>query len=212
MHRKLIPAFFAAALTALPLSAAFMVHAPSASAQADQRVRVRGTIISLNGQTLAVKTREGGTAEITLAEGWTVSGMARASIADIKPGDFVGIASLPREGGGDGALEVLIFPPAMKGTNEGSFGWDLKPNSTMTNATVAQAVKESDEHSVTLTYQGKEKKIAIPEGTPIVTFAPATPADLKPGAVVFLIAEKGAGGAITARRVTVETKGVVPPM
>jgi hypothetical protein len=73
-------------------------------------------------------------------------------------------------------------------------------------------VKESDEHSVTLTYQGKEKKIAIPAGTPIVTFAPATPADLKPGAAIFMIAEKGAGGAITARRVTVETNGVAPPM
>lgn len=212
MHRNLVPALFAATLMALPISAAFVPLAPSAIAQADQRVRIRGTIISLDGQTLKVKTREGDTADVTLADGWTVSGMARASMADIKPGDFLGIASLPRENGGDAALEVLLFPAAMKGTGEGSYGWDLKPNSTMTNATVAQAVKESDGHSVTLTYQGKEKKIAIPEGIPIVTFAPATPADLKPGAVVFLIGEKGAGGAITARRVTVEANGVVPPM
>ena len=212
MQRNLVPALFAAALTAVPLSAEFVPLFPSAMAQADQRIRVRGTIIGLNGQTLTVKTREGETANVMLAEGWTVSGVARASMTDIKPGDFVGIASLPRESGGDGALEVLIFPPAMKGTNEGSFGWDLKPNSTMTNATVAQAVKESDEHTVTLTYQGNEKKIVIPEGTPIVTFAPATPADLKPDAVVFIIAEKGPGGTITARRVTVETKGIVPPM
>jgi hypothetical protein len=212
MQRNLVPALFAAALTALPLSAAFVPLVPSAMAQADQRIRVRGTIISLDGQALTVKTREGETANVMLAEGWTVSGVARASMTDIKPGDFVGIASLPRDSGGDGALEVLIFPPAMKGTNEGSFGWDLKPNSTMTNATVAQAVKESDEHTVTLTYQGNEKKIVVPEGTPIVTFAPATPADLKPDAVVFIIAEKGAGGAITARRVVVGTNGVVPPM
>ncbi len=211
MHRKFVPAFFAAVLMALPLSAAFAPLSPSAFAQAE-RIRVRGTVIGLSGQTLKVKTREGESADVTLADGWTVSGMARASMADIKPGDFVGIASLPRESGGDGALEVLIFPPAMKGTSEGSYGWDLQPNSTMTNATVAQAVKESDEHSVTLTYQGKEKKIAIPAGTPIVTFAPATPADLKPGAAIFMIAEKGAGGAITARRVTVETNGVAPPM
>jgi hypothetical protein len=212
MHRTLAPALFAAMLMALPISAAFAPVAPSALAQADQRVRIRGSIISLDGQTLKVKAREGETVDVTLAEGWTVSGMARASMADIKPGDFVGIASLPRESGGDGALEVLIFPPAMKGTGEGSYGWDLKPNSTMTNATVAHAVKERDEHSVTLTYQGNEKKIAIPEGTPIVTFAPATPADLKTGAAVFMIAEKGTGGTMTARRVTVETNGVVPPM
>jgi hypothetical protein len=212
MQRNLVPALFAAALTALPLSAEFVPLFPSAMAQADQRIRVRGTIIGLNGQTLTVKTREGETANVMLAEGWTVSGVARASMTDIKPGDFVGIASLPRESGGDGALEVLIFPPAMKGTNEGSFGWDLKPNSTMTNATVAQAVKESDGHTVILTYQGKEKKIAIPEGTPIVTFAPATPADMMPGTVVFIIAEKAASGTITARRVVVGMNGVVPPM
>jgi hypothetical protein len=100
----------------------------------------------------------------------------------------------------------------MKGTSEGSFGWDLKPNSTMTNATVAKTVKEVDGHSVTLTYHGTEKTIAIAEGTPIVTFAPAVPADLKPGAAVFVNGEKNAAGSISARRVVVGTNGVVPPM
>jgi hypothetical protein len=199
---------FAAALSALALLAMSLSNASAA----DQRVRVRGSVIGLNGQTLTVKTREGETVDVALADGWTVAGMARASMSDIKPGDFVGIASLPREAGGDGALEVLIFPPAMKGTGEGSYPWDLKPNSTMTNATVAEAVAAADGPTLTLTYQGKEKKIVIPDGTPIVTFAPATPADLKPGAVIFLIGEKSEAGAIAARRVTVGTNGVVPPM
>jgi hypothetical protein len=196
---------------ALLFTAAFSLMLTS-QAQADQRVRVRGNIVSLEGQTLNVKTREGADVSVTLADGWGVSGMARASVADIKPGDFVGIASLPRSGGSDGALEVLIFPPAMKGTGEGSYGWDLQPNSSMTNATVAKAVKEVSEHSLTLTWQGNEKTIAIPEGTPIVTFAPATPADLKPGAVVFIPGEKSDAGAISTKRVIVSTNGVVPPM
>jgi hypothetical protein len=204
MRRISASPLIAAALTAL--------IATTAASGAAERIRVRGTIIGLNGQTLAVQTREGTPVDIALAEGWGVSGMARMAMADIKPGDFVGIASLPRDKGGDGALEVLVFPAAMKGTGEGSYGWDLKPNSTMTNATVAEVKKAEGEHTLTLSWQGKEKTIAIPEGTPIVTFASATPSDLKPGAVVFINGEKSDAGAISAKRVIVGTNGVVPPM
>jgi ribosome maturation factor RimP len=182
------------------------------SAKAADQVRVRGTVESLQGSTLSVKTREGTDAKIMLKDGWKVSSVANASIDDIKPGDFVGIASLPTASGGDGALEVLIFPAAMKGTGEGSYAWDLKPNSSMTNATVADAVKSVDGHTVTVTYKGKEKKIAIPDGTPVVTFAAAVEADLKPGATVFVPSEKAADGTISSSRVVVGTNGVVPPM
>ncbi|HVJ42036.1 MAG TPA: hypothetical protein VM639_11080 [Dongiaceae bacterium] len=209
--RKLVPAFLAAAVISLPLAAGIGSPAFAQSVKGEP-VRVRGAIDSFSGQALKVKTREGQTVDIALAQGWQVSSVAHAAIADIKPGDYVGIASLPTKDGGDGALEVLIFPPAMKGASEGSFGWDLKPNSTMTNATVADAVKDVNGQTVTVSYHGKEKKIAVPDGTPVVTFAPATDADLKPGAVVFVIAEKDAGGAITAQRVVVGTNGVVPPM
>jgi hypothetical protein len=211
MHRKFVLALFAAALTALPLSETFAPAVSAADAQ-PQRVRVRGTVIGLDGQTLNVKTREGDTAKVTLADGWAVSGMVKASLADIKPGDFVGIASLPRSAGGDGALEVLIFPAAMKGTNEDSYGWDLKPNSTMTNGTVANAVKGVDGHEMTVTYNGGEKKITVPDGAPIVTFGPATPADLTPGKAVFVPGEKNAAGIISTKRVVVEMNGVAPPM
>lgn len=191
--------------TLLAMSAGF-------AAQAADTLRVRGTVESLDGTTLAVKTREGTDAKIMLKDGWQVSSVAKASIDDIKPGDFVGIASLPTASGGDGALEVLIFPAAMKGTGEGSYAWDLKPNSSMTNATVADAVKSVEGHTVTVTYKGKEKKIAIPEGTPVVTFAPATVSDLKPGATVFIPSQKAADGSISSGRVVVGTNGVVPPM
>jgi len=182
------------------------------SAHAADQMRIRGTVESLNASTLSVKTREGTDAKIMLKDGWKVSSVAKASIDDIKEGDFVGIASLPTADGGNGALEVLIFPAAMKGTGEGSYAWDLKPNSSMTNATVANAVKSVSGHTLTVTYKGGEKKIAIPEGTPVVTFAPAVEADLKPGATVFIPSEKAADGTISSGRVVVGTNGVVPPM
>ena len=183
-----------------------------AAEPAAQKVRVRGTVIALSGDQLQVKSREGTPVTITLKPGWAVAAVAKASVSDIKPGDFVGIASLPKSEGGDGALEVLIFPPQMKGTGEGSYGWDLKPNSTMTNATVADAVKSVKGGVVTVNYHGKEKKISIQEDTPVVTLAPATPEDLKPGAVVFVPGEKSSSGGITSGQVIVGKNGVVPPM
>jgi len=192
--------------------AAAAIAVPSISAAADASVRVRGTVVSRTADELDVKSREGDLVKIKLKQGWPVSAVAKASMADIKQGDYVGIASLPKAQGGDGALEVLIFPPAMKGLGEGSYGWDLKPESSMTNATVSNAVKSVDGGVVTVTYHGQEKKISIPTGTPVVTLAPATADDVKPGAVVFVVATKGADEALTAAQVVVGKNGVVPPM
>lgn len=185
---------------------------PSFAAGPADTVRVRGTVVSLSGDQLKVNSREGKPVTVKLQAGWKVSAVAKASIGDIKPGDFVGIASLPKSEGGDGALEVLILPPQLKGMGEGSYGWDLKPNSTMTNATVADAVKSVSGSTVTVNYHGQEKKISIPDGTPVVTLAPATPEDVKPGAVVFVPTEKGPDGSLSAAQLIVGKNGVVPPM
>jgi hypothetical protein len=205
MHMKNLHSLLTAAFLAVGL-------ASGASAQSADQVRLRGSIVQASETVLKVKTREGQTVDVALSQGFKVSGVARASVNDIKEGDYVGIASLPQADGGDGALEVLIFPPALKGAGEGSFGWDLKPNSSMTNATVANAVKGVDGRTVTVTYHGQEKKIAIPDGTPIVTLAAATPTDLKPGAIVFIPAEKTASGGFATHQIVVGTNGVVPPM
>lgn len=197
---------------AISISSGLVIAAPVHAEEAKaERINVRGSIVSYSGSKLEVKTREGETLGVSLADGWQVSSVAKAKVTDIKPGDFVGIASLPNEDGGDGALEVLIFPPALKGTGEGSYGWDLKPNSSMTNATVADAVKDVDGRTVTVSYHGKEKKIAIPDGTPVVTFATATKDDLVPEAVVFIPAEKTVNGPV-AHQILVGKNGVVPPM
>jgi hypothetical protein len=207
MHQRL-NSLLAASLVAL----AIVIPTASFAAGPEATVRVRGTVVARDGDHLEVKAREGNLVTIKLKQGWTANGVAKAAISDIKQGDYVGIASLPKAQGGDGALEVLIFPAAMKGMGEGSFGWDLKPESSMTNATVSNAVKSVDGGVVTVTYHGQEKKISIPTGTPVVTLTQATPDDVKAGAVVFVSAEKGADGSLSAGRLVVSKDGVVPPM
>ncbi|OWV67262.1 hypothetical protein ATY76_15280 [Rhizobium sp. R339] len=184
----------------------------AAYSQDGERIRLRGAIESLSGDKLVVKTRDGSDATIALKAGWKVSGVKQASVEDIKPGDFVGVASLPKGSGPDGAIEVLIFPASMKGTGEGNRPWDAQPNSQMTNATVSNAVKSVDGHTITLTYQGKEKTITIADATPIVTLAPATKDDLKAGAGVIVTGEKAADGSISASQVAVGLNGITPPM
>ncbi|NDW03511.1 hypothetical protein GTK09_03645 [Jiella sp. 40Bstr34] len=186
---------------------------PAAFAQSSgQPERVRGTIESLEDTTLTVKSREGDSVAITLAPGYRITGIAKASVADIKEGDFVGVASVPGSSGGADAVEVLIFPKAMAGTGEGSYPWDLEPDSTMTNATVSNKVENADGRELTLTYPSGEKTVSLPEGIPIVTFAEATKADLEPGAPVFVPAQKASDGSISTAFVVVGNQGVVPPM
>ncbi len=188
-------------------SLAAATHAQTLSA-----VRLRGTVVSVAGPQLTVKDRNGKNDTITLAAGWKISGVAKASATDIKQGDFLGIASISKADGGSGALEVVIFPAALKGTGEGDRAWDLQPNSRMTNGTVAD-VTEIEGRTVTLTYDnGQRKKIAIPQTTPIVTFATATPADLTPGVAVFVNAARGSDGKLVANRVVVGNHGIAPPM
>jgi hypothetical protein len=197
---------------AATLSMALVCGVTISGARAADTVRVRGTVESIEGTQLTVKTRDGNSTAIKLNENWKVTGVVKASIDDIKSGDFVGIASIPKSRGGDGAVEVLIFPAAMKGTGEGSYPWDLKPNSTMTNATVSNAVKDVDGRTVTVSYHGKEKKISIAEDTAIVTFGPAAQADLKPGMTVFVPSQKADDGTLSTGNVVAGTNGVVPPM
>lgn len=179
---------------------------------AAERVRVRGTVESLDGETLKLKTRDDKRVTVVLKTDWSVRGRFKVSAADIKPGDFVGIASEPTSSGVNGALEVVIFPVAMKGTGEGDRPWSGKPNSSMTNATVANAVKSVDGPTLTLTYRGGEKKISIPQGTPVVTLGPATKDDIKTGASVLISGENDGDGAISSKLVEVDKGGIAPPM
>jgi hypothetical protein len=183
-----------------------------ASAQ-EQTVRVRGTIDGVDGQMMSVTARDGTKLTIKLADNVTVAGIVKASMSDIKPGSYVGVAGMPQEDGSQRALEVLIFPEAMRGTGEGFRPWDLRPNSTMTNATVADLVIKIDAQTMTLKYKDDEKTVAIPPGAPIVAYVPGDRSELKAGAKIFIAgAARQPDGSLVAARIGVGRDGLTPPM
>jgi hypothetical protein len=104
----------------------------------------------------------------------------------VKAGSFVGVTAMPRADGSQSALEVHIFPEAMRGTGEGHYPWDLRPQSAMTNASVEQVVTTVDGQTLTLKYKDGEKKIFVPAKAPVVAYVPGDKSDLKPGAKVFI--------------------------
>jgi hypothetical protein len=190
------------------LIAPLLAQAPPAATP----TRVRGTIEKLDGQNLVVKTREGLVVTIALAPNFAVNGVVNKDLADIKQGDYVGVASTKGTDGKLHALEVLIFPEAMRGVAEGQYPWDLQPESLMTNAAVAGVAAAPTGRTLRLAYKGGESEIVVGPDAPIVTFQPAEASLLKPGATVFIVAQKQPDGTLTAARVTAEKDGVKPPM
>ena len=186
--------------------------ASSAVAQTSPTTRIRGTISAVDGASMTVTTRDGPQVAITFTEPLTVSAVKNVELASVQPGSYIGTAA---ERGPDGqlqAIEVLVFPESARGAGEGHRDWDLKPGSTMTNATVTASVQGISGREVDLAYKGGSVKVNVPVGTPVVTFIPAERADLKPGAAVFLTATKNPDGSLSASRVIVGKDGVVPPM
>ncbi len=199
--------------TLTPLAAALLLLAPALGlAQDAPPVRVRGTIESAAATTLTVKARDGSSMTIALPEQVRLSTVVKKSLDDIKSGDFIGSAALKGADGKLHALEVVIFPEAMRGTGEGHYPWDSAPDSTMTNATVGEVMAAPSGKTLKMTYKGGEQDIVVGPDAPIVTFAPANPGMLQAGKAVFVVATKGADGAMTARAVVVESDGVKPPM
>ncbi|HML07350.1 MAG TPA: hypothetical protein VK430_04380 [Xanthobacteraceae bacterium] len=195
------------------LALLFAASTLAALAQQPQTVRVRGTITSVDGPVLTVKGRDGAAMTVRLADGAPVRTVVRMSLADVKEGGFVGITAMPQPDGSQKAVEIHIFPEAMRGTGEGHRPWDLMPNSTMTNANVDSVVASVDGEVLVLKYKDGEKKFIVPANVEVVMFAPASMADLKPGEKVFVAAAKSLpDGALEAPNITVSRAGVYPPM
>jgi hypothetical protein len=190
-----------------------LLSAPTASVLAqDAPVRVRGTIDRVEGDTYIVKARGGAELKVTLAEKAMVVALIKASLADIKQGSYVGVSGMPQADGSQKALEVHVFPEAMRGVGDGHRGWDLQPTSTMTNGNVEQATASSDGQVLMLKYKDGEKKIVVSSDTPIVVYVPGERSELKPGASIFIAAAvKQPDGSLQAPRVNVG-RGVAPPM
>jgi hypothetical protein len=191
---------------------AALVAAP-VLAQTPDVVRVRGTIESVDGHVLNVKARDGAALKVTVPDNALILAVAKASLADVKQGGFVGITAMPQPDGTQKAVEIHIFPEAMRGTGEGHRPWDLMPNSTMTNANIDSEVASSDGKTLVLKYKDGEKTFNVPTNTIVVTYAPATINDLKVGEKIFVAAaNKQPDGTLVAPRVTVGRDGVNPPM
>ena len=185
----------------------------SSFAQQPQRVRVRGTVEAVDGAVLSVKSRDGSMLKVKLTDNAAVRAVVKFALADIKAGDYIGVTGMPQADGPQKAVEVHVFPEAMRGTAEGHTPWDLQPNSTMTNANVDAAVAGVNGRVLTLKYKDGEKKFVVPEGTPVGTYAPGERSEIKPGAKIFIAAAtKLEDGTLEAGAINVGRDGVAPPM
>jgi hypothetical protein len=198
-----------------PLVMAAVVVASSLYAIAQQPPtpsRVRGTIEAVDGDVIAVKSRSGEDFKLHMASDMRLVGIAKISLDDIKVGSFIGTTTVPGPDGGNSAIEVHVFPENMRGTGEGSRPFDLRPNSTMTNATVAETVAGNDGHTLLVKYKDGEKKVVVPPDTPVVTYVPADKSELKAGAKVIAFFKKLPDGSFEANRISVGLNVLTPPM
>ncbi len=206
ISRVISPAFAAS------LSMILVLGSP-ASAQQPATVRIRGSIESVDGPVLTVKSREGADIKVRIADNVVVIGIAKSALSEIKPGSYIGVSAMPEPDGTQKALAVHIFPEAQRGAAEGFRPWDLRPNSTMTNATVAQTVAGTDGQNIMVKYKDGEKKVVVPPDTPIVAFVSGDKSELKPGAKIIIFgATRKDDGSLEAGRVGVGLDGITPPM
>ena len=194
--------------------ALLLAASASFAQQQASTVRVRGTIEAVDGSMLTVKSRDGQTTyHVKVADNVGIRGIVKASLADIKQNSFIGVTGMPQADGSQKAVEIHIFPENLRGTGEGHRPWDLSPNSTMTNATVAQMVKGVEGDEIALKYKDGEKKIVVVPSTAIVTYVPGEKSELKPGAKIFIAAaNKKEDGTLEAATISVGRDGIAPPM
>jgi hypothetical protein len=198
-----------------PLVAAAIMVASSIFAIAQQPPspsRVRGTIAGVEGDVLSVKSRSGEDVKLRMTGDVRVVGIIKISLSDIKLGSFIGATTVPGPDGSQNAVEVHVFPEDMRGTGEGSRPYDLRPNSTMTNATVAQTVAGNDGQTLMIKYKGGEKKVVVGPDTPVVTYVPADKSELMPGAKIIAFVKQLPDGTFETSRISVGRDGLTPPM
>ena len=189
------------AVVLLPLSA--LAQAPPGVA--------RGTIVSIENDTLTLKVADGSTEKIALSKDWKVSVLKPVSVATIQPGSFIGTAEMPQKDGTGRSLEVHVFPPGVK-AGEGHYDWDLKKGSKMTNGTVGQVTASGKGRELQVSYPNGERKITVPPNVPVVQITPGDRTMAKPGAAAFLIVAKTPGGELASNAIAVGENGAAPPM
>jgi len=222
----------------LAIAAAALASSAALAATATPE-RVRGTITSATADSVTIDTYADKPVTIALAGNATYLKVKKASLDKIEKGAFIGTATKD-VGGTQVALEVVIFPPSMRGTGEGHYAWDKIPDSTlsggaqtsssmtngnvsavstsvpdvkssMTNGDVSAAKSEGGVRHLVVTYAGGKQDVLVPPTAPIVTFQPGSKALLAKGADVFIKATNTDSG-LDANAVAVGVGGVKPPM
>ncbi|MDB5409835.1 MAG: rane protein [Rhodospirillales bacterium] len=188
------------------IGASLLLIAGAAAAQ-----NIRGTIATVDGDTLAIDERGGDKVSVVVPAAMPVTAIVPAKLTDIKPGSIIGSAAMPQPDGSFKALEVQIFPESLRSVRQGQFPYDLKPQSAMINAGVGDVVGTAD-RTVTMKLQDKEIKLLVPADAPIITYEPGDHAMLKPGAHVIVATTKDDQGATKVQRIAVGKDGLVPPM
>lgn len=178
-------------------------------AQSAGPTRVRGIILTLAGDALTVRTRDGASVVVTLAEPTTIVTLRRVALAEITPGTAVGAVAEPGEDGVLKAVAITVLPPGAR-INERQFAWDTGPNSSMNDGPVEAVVEAGSGRELTLGIAGRSVRLRVGADTPLLMPVPAARADLVPGAVVFINAARGGDGQLSTTRVTVGKDGVVP--
>jgi len=182
-------------------------------ASAQETVRIRGTIERVEGPVYVVKNRDGAELKLTVTDNPLFVAIVKSTMADIKPGMFVGSTGMSQPDGSQKAIEVHIFPESMRGTGEGHYDWDLKPQTKMTNANVEQTVAGVDGQMLSVKYKDGEKKLLVTPETAVVTYVAGNKDDLKPGTKIFVAAaKKQPDGTMQTPRITYGKDGLVPPM
>jgi hypothetical protein len=180
-------------------------------ASAQENVRIRGTIERIEGPIYVVKNRDGAELKLTVTDNPLFVAIAPSAMADIKPGMFIGSAGMMQPDGTQKAIEVHIFPESMRGTGEGHYDWDLKPQSKMTNGNVEQSVAAVDGPVLSVKYKDGEKKLLVTPETVVVTYVPGNKDELKPGTKIFVAAaKKQPDGTLQTPRITYGRNGAGP--
>jgi hypothetical protein len=194
-------------------AAAVVVLAASAGLAEQKGQMVKGKIASVEGSTVVVDQKSG-QAKVRLTAKAMIMTVGTATLADIKPGSFIGVGAMPQADGSQKAVRVMIFPEVQRGTGEGHYPWKAPvapKGSTMTNATVDTTVSAVDGQVLTVKYKGGTQKIIIGKDAQILANIPGTAADLKSGvAITIPVATPGADGTLETSRVNIGRGGFVP--
>lgn len=201
---------YLSALAGLVVAAA---TAPAMAQQPGTPMLLRGTVDGVDGNSMAITTREGEKLTLTLSDETRIAYNTQKTMADIAEGVQLGVTTIDGPDGKPKALEVHI----MDQTPGVHRPWDLVPDSTMTNGTVTSAADQDGNRVFTVHYktdQGEgDWEVVVTPDTPVVHMVnDGDRSLLVAGAYVFVSARKLDDGTYTAGFVMAEKDGVKPPL